>query len=244
RALGRAAAARRDRPRPLGRAALPRARRARERARRVGPGAGPEPARRPAAAPPAHLPVHRPRSRGRETHRGSRGGHVPRQDRGARARARPVRRPPPSLPHVAALRRAGAGPQGPAPAHRVDGRRAVPGAPAARLPVSPALPASQEGHALPHGATGIARGCTRAARGLPLRRAAAVTRRAAMLRDAQLWVPVAVLIAGLLVLWWIRYRRLPLRSTPAASAAYSSRASPAASPQEPGWARPRRRPRW
>jgi len=31
-----------------------------------------------------------------------------------------------------------------------------------------------------------------------------VTRRAAMLRDAQLWVPVAVLIAGLLVLSWIR----------------------------------------
>ena len=29
-------------------------------------------------------------------------------------------------------------------------------------------------------------------------------RLAAMLRDAQLWVPVAVLIAGLLVLWWIR----------------------------------------
>jgi hypothetical protein len=25
-----------------------------------------------------------------------------------------------------------------------------------------------------------------------------------MLRDPQLWVPVAVLIAGLLVLWWIR----------------------------------------
>jgi len=25
-----------------------------------------------------------------------------------------------------------------------------------------------------------------------------------MLRDAQLWVPVAGLIAGLLVLWWIR----------------------------------------
>jgi hypothetical protein len=29
-------------------------------------------------------------------------------------------------------------------------------------------------------------------------------RLAAMLRDAQLWVPVAVLIAGLVVLWWIR----------------------------------------
>jgi hypothetical protein len=29
-------------------------------------------------------------------------------------------------------------------------------------------------------------------------------RLSAMLRDAQLWVPVAVLIAGLLVLWWIR----------------------------------------
>jgi len=29
-------------------------------------------------------------------------------------------------------------------------------------------------------------------------------RLAAMLRDAQLWVPVAVLIAGLLILWWIR----------------------------------------
>ena len=25
-----------------------------------------------------------------------------------------------------------------------------------------------------------------------------------MLRDAQFWVPVAVLLAGLLVLWWIR----------------------------------------
>jgi len=25
-----------------------------------------------------------------------------------------------------------------------------------------------------------------------------------MLRDAQLWVPIGVLIAGLLVLWWIR----------------------------------------
>jgi len=25
-----------------------------------------------------------------------------------------------------------------------------------------------------------------------------------MLRDPQLWVPVAVLVAGLLVLWWIR----------------------------------------
>jgi len=25
-----------------------------------------------------------------------------------------------------------------------------------------------------------------------------------MLRDPQLWVPVGVLIAGLLVLWWIR----------------------------------------
>jgi hypothetical protein len=31
-----------------------------------------------------------------------------------------------------------------------------------------------------------------------------VTRLGAMLRDAQLWVPVAVLLAGLLVLWWIR----------------------------------------
>jgi hypothetical protein len=30
------------------------------------------------------------------------------------------------------------------------------------------------------------------------------TRFVAMLRDPQLWVPVAVLIAGLLVLWWIR----------------------------------------
>jgi hypothetical protein len=29
-------------------------------------------------------------------------------------------------------------------------------------------------------------------------------RLSAMLRDPQLWVPVAVLIAGLLVLWWIR----------------------------------------
>jgi len=29
-------------------------------------------------------------------------------------------------------------------------------------------------------------------------------RLAAMLRDPQLWVPVAVLIAGLLILWWIR----------------------------------------
>jgi len=29
-------------------------------------------------------------------------------------------------------------------------------------------------------------------------------RLAAMLRDPQLWVPVAVLVAGLLVLWWIR----------------------------------------
>jgi len=29
-------------------------------------------------------------------------------------------------------------------------------------------------------------------------------RLAAMLRDAQLWVPIGVLIAGLLVLWWIR----------------------------------------
>jgi len=25
-----------------------------------------------------------------------------------------------------------------------------------------------------------------------------------MLRDAQLWVPIGVLLAGLLVLWWIR----------------------------------------
>ena len=31
-----------------------------------------------------------------------------------------------------------------------------------------------------------------------------MTRLATMLRDPQLWVPVAVLIAGLLVLWWIR----------------------------------------
>jgi len=31
-----------------------------------------------------------------------------------------------------------------------------------------------------------------------------IARLAAMLRDSQLWVPVAVLIAGLLVLWWIR----------------------------------------
>jgi hypothetical protein len=29
-------------------------------------------------------------------------------------------------------------------------------------------------------------------------------RLASMLRDAQLWVPIAVLVAGLLVLWWIR----------------------------------------
>ena len=36
---------------------------------------------------------------------------------------------------------------------------------------------------------------------------AAVTahpRLAAMMRDAQLWVPVGVLLLGLLVLWWIR----------------------------------------
>ena len=26
----------------------------------------------------------------------------------------------------------------------------------------------------------------------------------ATLKDAQFWVPVAVLVAGLLVLWWIR----------------------------------------
>jgi hypothetical protein len=29
-------------------------------------------------------------------------------------------------------------------------------------------------------------------------------RPAAMARDAQFWVPVAVLLVGLLVLWWIR----------------------------------------
>jgi hypothetical protein len=29
-------------------------------------------------------------------------------------------------------------------------------------------------------------------------------RLATMLRDAQFWVPVVVLLAGLLVLWWIR----------------------------------------
>jgi hypothetical protein len=29
-------------------------------------------------------------------------------------------------------------------------------------------------------------------------------RLAIMLRDAQFWVPIAVLIVGLLVLWWIR----------------------------------------
>src|SRR5439155_1631731 len=144
-----------------------RARRAGERPRRVGPGAGAEPARRPAAAPPAHLPVHRSRSRGREAHRGSGGGHVPWQNRGARARTHPVRRPPPSLHHVAALRRAGAGPQGAAPAHRAGGRRAVPCAPAARLPFPPTEPAPQEGRALPHGAAGIARGRTGPARGLP-----------------------------------------------------------------------------
>jgi len=29
-------------------------------------------------------------------------------------------------------------------------------------------------------------------------------RLSAVLNDAQFWVPVAVLVAGLLVLWWIR----------------------------------------
>jgi hypothetical protein len=29
-------------------------------------------------------------------------------------------------------------------------------------------------------------------------------RLSAMLNDAQFWVPLAVLVAGLLVLWWIR----------------------------------------
>src|SRR2546430_17614987 len=135
--------------------------RAGERARRVGPGTGAEPARRPAAAPPANLPVHRTRSRGREAYRGSGGGHVPRQNRGARARTHPVRRPPPSLHHVAALPRARAGPQGAAPAAPAGGRRAVPCAPPAPLPFPPTLPAPQEGRALPHGAARIARGRTR-----------------------------------------------------------------------------------
>src|SRR5205823_2361935 len=115
------------RPRPVRRAALPRARRAGERARRVHSGPGPEPARRAATGAPAHLPVHRPRSRGRETHRGSRGGHVPRQDRGTRARARVVRHAPPR-PTLGAHRRSPRGPAGPvvdplAPAPPVDDRR-------------------------------------------------------------------------------------------------------------------------
>src|SRR5207249_6113924 len=154
----------------------------------------------------------------------------------------------PSLYHVTALRRAGAGPQGAAPAHRAHGRRAVPRAPTARLPFPSALPAPQEGHALPHGAAGIARSRTWAARGLPLRRAAAVTARlAATLRDPQLWVPVAVLIAGLLILWWIRYPPPPPPppdSTPAGCTAFSSLALRAASPPARGWAPPKRRPRW
>src|SRR5207247_10829520 len=103
-------------------------------------------------------------------------------------------------PHVAV-----SGAQRPPTRHRPVSRRAVTRAPAARLPNPSTLPTPEEGRALPHRAPGVARGRTRAARRLPLRRAAAVTARlAAMLRDAQLWVPIGVLIAGLLVLWWIR----------------------------------------
>jgi peptide/nickel transport system ATP-binding protein len=69
RAVGRAAPARRDCARVVGRTQVSRARRARERARRVGPGAGVEPAFGSTATASAHVPVHCTRPRGSEIQR-------------------------------------------------------------------------------------------------------------------------------------------------------------------------------
>ena len=92
RVLRRSAPADRGGARDRARAQAAGRRRTGVRARRLDPGPGSEPAARAAARDGPDPDLHRPRSLGRAPHVRPRGGHVPGQDRRARAQRIPVRR--------------------------------------------------------------------------------------------------------------------------------------------------------
>ena len=141
RVLRRPAPAHRHRPGARPRARPRRLRRARLGPRRVDPGPGPEPAQAAPARARPDLRLRRPQHGRRRAHQRPGRGHVPRPDRRA---GRPAR----AVPEAGAPVHPGAhvghprpGPDPPPPAGHPQGRRAVTGQPADRLPVPPALPA-------------------------------------------------------------------------------------------------------
>ena len=121
-AVGGPEAARRHRPGAGRRPGCDGRRRARLRARRLGAGVDRQPPERAPGQPRIHARVHLPRPRRGALSRRPRRGDVPRQGR----RVRPGRgRVLPALPPLhrgAPVRRAGAGPGRPAPAHPAGGR--------------------------------------------------------------------------------------------------------------------------
>ena len=98
---------------------------------------GPAPRVRP------DLPVHRPRPLGGAVHLRPRGRDVPRQDRGAGAGRRPLRRAAASLFHRPALGGAGARPAPSRSADRAQGRRSQSGRSAVGLPLPDPLLAAR-----------------------------------------------------------------------------------------------------
>ncbi len=104
-ALGRAQAARRDRPGVRRRSADRRRRRADERARRLGPGRDPQPALRAPAQEPDELPAHLARPRRGPLPRRPDRGDVPRPDHGGRRLRDRVQRPEPPVHRGAAVGR-------------------------------------------------------------------------------------------------------------------------------------------
>ena len=140
-ALGRAQAARRDRPRVRRRPADRRLRRADLGARRLGPGGDPQPAHRPAAPRAGRLSVHQPRPRrGPLPVRPDR-GPVPRPADGDRPRRAGVRGSAPPLHRGAAVGRADARRAATARADPARGRDPERRRPAERLRVPHPLPA-------------------------------------------------------------------------------------------------------
>ena len=136
RVLGRPAAAHRRRPGARARAGLHRRGRAGVGARRVDPEPGPEPAARPQARPQPDLPVHQPQPVGRPVLLATGSGSCTSARSPRSARSSSCTRNP-RHPYTVALLSAIPDRRPPAPqeAPRAQGRRAVAGRAAVRLPV-------------------------------------------------------------------------------------------------------------